>query len=106
MHRFPIKIICGLTYFVLKNIGLVVRPPCASWRQAAARTPPPRTPPPPQIMLLLITLWSFFYGWFLHRLTKLSWEWGVTQGWNSIPNVKEARRADPPPAPATRLPHA
>ena len=57
-------------------------------------------------MLMLVVLWAVFYGWLLNRLTKLSWEWGITQSWNSIPHVKEApparhpvapRRAPPPP---------
>ena len=64
MHRFPIKIVCGLLYFVLKNIGLI-------------------------IMLALVVLWVVLYGWLLNRLTKLSWEWGITQSWNQIAAVME-----------------
>ena len=69
IHRFPIKVVCGLTYAVLKNIGAVV-------------------------MLLFFLALAAAYGKALVWLTHKSWEWGVTQAWNEIDDEREEQLDD------------
>lgn len=69
IHRFPIKVVCGLTYAVLKNIGAA-------------------------IMLLVFLFVGYCYGRLVELLTMRSWAWGVTQSWNVIDAKREAQLDD------------
>lgn len=69
IHRFPIKVVCGLTYAVLKNIGAA-------------------------IMLLVFIFLGYCYGRLVELLTMRSWAWGITQQWNVIDAKREAQLDD------------
>ena len=69
IHRYPIKVVCGVTYALLKNIGALV-------------------------MMMLFVLIGVAYGKAVEWLAMKSWSLGVTQRWNEIETRHEARRDD------------
>ena len=100
VHRWPLKLICGLLYFILNSIGILARRrrrrPLAAAPPRAARPSPARRRPSParpraQISLALVALFAVGYGSLLEATVKKSWELGVTQSWNKIDPSEEAK---------------
>ena len=54
VHRWPLKMVCGLTYGLAKSFGALMA-------------------------FVAVFGLAIGYGYLLHLLMKKSWEWGVTQ---------------------------
>ena len=59
IHRWPIKIICGTIYSLVQLLNAL-------------------------LMTILIVLFAIGYGAAVNFTIQKSWQWGVTQSWNTI----------------------